>query len=307
MKKILKLMLIALTITTFTQAADIEIITSDNTDGKITTKSIEDAFVQAGFTVSANRDMNGPFKMQFKETGFDVYNLFTFYKKDTVLELVKKYPNVGLFAPMSMSIYTKKGEKSISVSSLTVDALANIMKAPKDDKTLVALRKLVKDTLQKALPNGTFTTPSYKAQAPKGELVTAVSMEMDPDEWKDELDSFKMEFEGELTTKGFVVAGFNDLGADFKKAKYDAFHFYKVYSICKLPVIYSIAKTRPEAGAFAPCSLYLSKKSQDKMMHIAFPSVYNWLSTMNIENKDEIKILENAQKSMIKILKELME
>jgi len=304
MKKILKLMLMASAIT---QAADIEIITSDNTDGKITTKSIEDSFVQAGFTVSANRDMNGPFKMQFKETGFDVYNLFTFYKKDTVLELVKKYPNVGLFAPMSMSIYTKKGEKSISVSSLTVDALANIMKAPKDDKTLVALRKLVKDTLQKALPNGTFTTPAYKAQVPKGELVTAVSMEMDPDEWKDELDGFKMEFEGELTTNGFVVAGFNDLGAEFKEAKYDEFHFYKVYSICKLPVIYSIAKTRPEAGAFAPCSLYLSKKSKDKMMHIAFPSVYNWLSTMNIENKDEIKVLENAQKSMIKILKELID
>jgi len=33
---------------------DIEIITADNSDGKITTKSIEDAFVKAGFIVSAN-------------------------------------------------------------------------------------------------------------------------------------------------------------------------------------------------------------------------------------------------------------
>ncbi|OZA42516.1 MAG: DUF302 domain-containing protein, partial [Sulfurovum sp. 17-42-90] len=90
-------------------AADIEIFTSDNADGKITPESIEKAFKEAGFVVSANRDMNGPFVIQFKESSFDTYNLFTFYKQDAVLELVKKYPNIGLFAPMSMSIYTKKG------------------------------------------------------------------------------------------------------------------------------------------------------------------------------------------------------
>ena len=75
--------------------SDIEIFTSDNSDGKITPKTIEEAFKKAGFTISANRDMNGPFKKQFKESGFDTYNLFTFYKPDVVLELVKKYPNVG--------------------------------------------------------------------------------------------------------------------------------------------------------------------------------------------------------------------
>ena len=90
------------------KSSDIEIITSDNSDGKITPKSIEEAFKKAGFTISANRDMNGPFVKQFKESEFDTYNLFTFYKADMVLKLVKKYPNVGLFAPMSMSIYTKK-------------------------------------------------------------------------------------------------------------------------------------------------------------------------------------------------------
>jgi len=287
--------------------ADIEIITSENSDGKITPKTIEEAFTKAGFTVSANRDMNGPFVKQFKESGFDTYNLFTFYKADAVLELVKKYPNVGLFAPMSMSIYTKKGEKTISVSSLTVEAMAKIMKAPSDDKTLVALRKLVKETLQEALPNGKFSKPSYGIQKPKGELVTTFSMEMDPEEWEDELDEFKMGFEGELAPNGFVIAGFNNLGDEFEEANYNAYDFYEVYSICKLPVIYTIAKTHPEAGAFAPCSLYLNKKKDNNMLTVAFPSVYNWLSSMSIENKDDIKTLEEAQKGMKKILNGLTE
>ncbi len=59
--------------------ADIEIFTSENADGKITPKVIEAAFAKAGFIISANRDMNGPFVKQFKESGFDTYNLFTFY------------------------------------------------------------------------------------------------------------------------------------------------------------------------------------------------------------------------------------
>ena len=81
--------------------------------------------------------MNGPFKKQFKETTFDVYNLFTFFSKKETLELVKKYPNVGLFSPMSMSIYTKKGDSKISISTLSVQAMAKILKIPADDTTLV--------------------------------------------------------------------------------------------------------------------------------------------------------------------------
>jgi len=293
--------------TTQAVSGDIEIITSDNSDGKITPKTIEEVFKKAGFTISANRDMNGPFKKQFKQSGFDTYNLFTFYKADAVLELVKKYPNIGLFAPMSMSIYTKKGEKTISVSSLTSGAMAKIMKAPKEDATLVRLRKLVKETLQKALPKGTFSSPKYTIQSAKGELVTNFTMKMDAEEWEDELDEFKMGFEGELAPHGFVIAGFNNLGDEFDDAKYEIYDFYEVYSVCKLPVIYTIAKTRPEAGAYAPCSLYLNKKKKDNIMHIGFPSVYNWISSMAIENKDDVKVLEEAQAGMKKILSGLTE
>jgi len=313
MKLTLKRLLCVAIITSSTWASeiaehtDIEIYTSVNNDGKITPKTIEAAFVEAGFIVSANRDMNGPFLKQFKSSGFDTYNLFTFYKKDVVLELVKKYPNVGLFAPMSMSIYTKKGEKSISVSSLSAEAMATIMNAPLDDKTLHTLRKLVKDTLKKAMPNGEFSNPIYKKEKAKGELVTTFSMEMDEEEWEDELDEFKMGFEGELAPNGFVIAGFNNLGDEFEEEKYEKFDFYEVYSICKLPVIYAIAKNRPEAGAFAPCSLYLSKKKDKNVMEIAFPSVYNWMSTMSITNEEDVKVLEIAQEGMKKILKALTE
>jgi uncharacterized protein (DUF302 family) len=287
--------------------SDIQVFTANNKDGKITPKTIQKAFEKAGFFISANRDMNTPFKKQFKETNFDVYNLFTFYKKDLTLELAKKYDNVGLFAPMSMSIYTKKGADTISVATLSAEAMAKIMKIPADDKTLKALRALVVKTLKEALPNGKFEALPYKIAKPKGELVSSYSMELDEDEWEDELDEFKMGFEGSLAPNGFVIAGENNLGDDFDDANYTGYDFYEVYSVCKLPVIYTISKTHPEAGAFAPCSLYLEKKKDDKNMKIGFPSVYNWMSSLNLTDKKDMAVLEDAQKRMNKMISSLIE
>ncbi len=281
---------------------DIEIFTSDNKDGKITTKTIEEAFTKAGFFVSANRDMNGPFVKQFKESGFDIYNLFTFYKKDVVLELAKKYENIGLFAPMSMSIYTKKGDKKISVSALSLSAMQKIMKIPAEDKILKDVKSLVQKTLQIAMPNGKYETLSYKISTSKNDLVTNFTMEMDKDDWDEELEDLKMGFEGELALNGFIIAGHNNLGDEFEEKNDNTYDFYEVYSICKLPVIYTIAKTRPEAGAYAPCSLYMAKKKGDNNLNMAFPSVYNWMSSMNINNQQDLSILKDAQVRMEKIL-----
>ncbi len=286
---------------------DIQVFTVDNKDGKITPKTIQAAFEKVGFFVSANRDMNTPFKTQFKETGFDVYNLFTFYKKDVTLALAKKYENIGLFSPMSMSIYTKKGDKTISVSTLSAAAMAKIMKIPADEKLLLDLRALVVKALESALANGKFEKLPYKVLKAPGELVTTYTMEMDAEEWEDELDELKMAFEGELSPNGFVIAGHNNLGDDFEEADYEGYDFYEVYSVCKLPVIFTIAKTRPEAGAFAPCSLYLAKKKGNNEMKAGFPSVYNWMSSLAVTDKKDVEVLEDAQKRMNKILTSITE
>jgi len=287
--------------------SDIQVYTASNKEKKITAKSIQEAFKKAGFFVSANRDMNTPFEKQFKESSFEVYNLFTFYKKDTLVELAQKYENIGLFAPMSLSIYTKKGEDTISVSTLSAKAMAKIMQIPADEKLLTDLGDLVIKTLEVALANGKFETLPYTVTVPNGDLVTRYTMEMDAEEWEDELDELKMGLEGELSPNGFVIAGHNNLGDEFEEAKYEGFDFYEVYSICKLPVIFNIAKTRPEAGAFAPCSLYLAKKKGENKMNIAFPSVYNWMSSLAISDKKEREVLEDAQKKMENILTSITE
>jgi uncharacterized protein (DUF302 family) len=185
--------------------------------------------------------------------------------------------------------------------------MQKIMKIPTDEKLLTDLRALVVKTLKSAMPNGKFERLPYKIEATKKELVTKFSMEIDAKDWDDELEELKMGFGGDLALNGFIIAGENNLGDEFEEANYEGFDFYEVYSICKLPVIYTIAKTHPEAGAFAPCSLYMSKKKDADTMTIAFPSVYNWMSSMALTDKEELSTLEDAQKRMRKILSSLTE
>jgi uncharacterized protein (DUF302 family) len=289
------------------QAQEVLVYTAPNPEGKVTAETIEKAFVDTGFTISENRDMNLPYTKQFNETPFSVYNLFTFYAKAEAISLAKTYPQIGLFAPISMSFWTKKGETTISASVLTAKTLATILEIPADSPEIKKIGEMTRKALELALPGGHYETLAYIPGKPEGERVSAFSLEMGNDEWEDAKDEFQMEFEGMLATDGFVMAGFTDLNYEMKEHGYEGYDFYDVYSICKLPVIYNAAKTRPEAGAYAPCSLYMYKKKDEEMMHIAFPSVYNWMGSLAIEDKVAIDELKDAQMRMEKILKSLTE
>jgi uncharacterized protein (DUF302 family) len=285
---------------------DVQIFTSDNTDGKITPKIIEDAFVKEGFFISEHRDMNAPFVKNFKETSFDIYNLFTVYKKETVRNLAVEYPEIGLFTPMSMSIYVKKGSKDISVAFLSTQASAKMMGIPENHVEILALSESIMNALHKAMPKGRLQEVSYKMKEPAGELITKATLDVDPNaDWEEVKDDFQMEFEGSLAPSGFILAGFTDLGYDFEENNITTYNYYDTYSICKLEVIYIVAQKHPEAGAFAPCSVYMYQKKGENKMHMAFPSVYKWISAMGIEDKKSIDVLLDAQKKFEEILKKL--
>ena len=217
MNSMIKGLVVALLLMTGVAASasdDIQIYTTDNSNGKITGESIEKVFTDAGFVISGNNDMNPPFKGKFQETYHKVYRLFTYHQKDLLLELVKVSPRAALFAPLSSSIYMKDGSNNISISTLTLTGMSKITGISADNKHMIEYDKLIKDTIAKALPNGHFEKIPFKPLKDKGELVTTFTYEMEleeGDDLEDELDGLEVELEGSLETAGFVIAGFNKL------------------------------------------------------------------------------------------------
>jgi uncharacterized protein (DUF302 family) len=290
-------------------AQDIRIFTGDNNGGKITPETIEKAFKDAGFYITGNNDMNRAFDAKFKKHTHDVYNLMTLHKKDPVNNIAKKYPSIALFTPLSMSIYTKKGEKTISVSSMSAEGIAKIAEIPVDNSDLVAYMKDVEDVLTKAIPGGKFEKLNFKIAKPEGDLVKKFTMTMDvkESELEDELEGVQEELEAGLETAGFVIAGFNKLAEDYAEAGNKTYDFYDAYSICKVAVIFEVSKTHPEAGAFAPCTFSMYKKKGDKTVHLAYPSVYNWISSIDVTDKASKDVLLKAQDAMNAAVSEVIE
>jgi len=288
---------------------DIRIYTADNQGGKVNPEGIEKAFTDAGFYITGRNNMNIPFDAKYKKHPHELYYLMTLHKKDFVNKLAKKYPEIALFTPLSMSIYTRNGDKTISISSVSANGIAKVTGIPADNADLLAYMKDVADTLAKALPNGKFEKINYKVAKPEGDLVQRFTMEMDvkDDEIEDEAEGIQEELEAGLETGGFVVAGFNQLAPVFKKAGNDTYDFFDVYSICKVPVIYTVSRTHPEAGAFAPCTLYMYKKKGETVVHFAYPSVYNWISSIDVTDDESKEVLIKAQNLMNNTLSEVTE
>ncbi|MDQ7086021.1 MAG: DUF302 domain-containing protein [Sulfurovum sp.] len=308
LKIITVLTLFTLFITAST-AQDIRIFTVDNQAGKLTAKTVEKAFTDAGFYVAGNNDMNKAFDGKFKSHTHDAYNLMTTYKKDVAMKMIKNYPNMALFTPLSMSIFSKKGEKTLSISSMSIAGIAKIAGIPKDNADLVAYMQEVEEVFTKNFPKGQFETLDYTIAKPEGKLINTFSIEMDvesEDDIEDEADSIQEELEAGLRTAGFVIAGYNKLSADYgvKDRNYD---FFDAYSICKLAVIFEVSKLHPEAGAFAPCTLYMYKKPNEKVVHFAYPAIYNWFSSIDVADKASKEVLIKAQKMMNEVLDEVTE
>ena len=306
--KLIKGLLVALLVVTGLTAAEanhVRVFAAENSDGKITPKTIQEAFEKAGFMVEANNDMLTPFKRDFKVVHHKVYNLMVLWDKDTFRALGVKYPKIALFTPLSMSIYTEKDATTINVSSLSPAGIAEMTGIPADEPALVELGKKIETVLKTAMPNGQFRKMPYSMVKAEGPLVHEVSFKVKGDDWEEAKDDLEMAFEGELAPNGFVSPAFVDLNYDLDEHDIEAFKFFDAYSICKIPVIYTVSQKHPEAGALAPCTMYLYMKKDENTIHMAFPTVYKWFSALNIQDKESREVLLDAQKKFENILKKL--
>lgn len=299
MKKML--LIISIFISILSANGDLHLFEIDNTKGNISPQSIESEFVKNGFGISVNSDMINPFMIQFKETKFKVFTLMTVFDEKISFELVKKYPDAGIFTPLGVGIYQNKEDNTLHVSVLTADAYKKILNI--DDPLIHELNEKVLQTLKKALPNATHKV-SKKALKENNALITKYELPIDGRDIQGAKESLFLTLNNGLSMYGFVVPGKLDLNKHISNTPYD---FYEGYSICKLPVIYTVALTNPEASAFAPCTLAIYKKKDENKIVMEFPSVYNWISSAIVNDKTGIDVLLKAQEQFEAILAEILE
>jgi len=219
---------------------------------------------------------------------------------------MKKHPKIGLITPLSMSIYqdgTKNGIKNtINISTLSLAGMSRVTGIPIVNPDLIAYAKSVDVALHAALPSGAYLPVSHSTKIPSP-LITEFGVELEVEEgdtYADAKDSFKEEFESELGPVGFLIPKSYTLA-------YEDYDFFETYSIIRFNVIYPVSKDHPDAGAYAPFSLVFYKKKDEKTAHIAFPSISNWISDLDITDAEAVKEVGKTHNMVKSILEELTE
>ncbi|WP_415396004.1 hypothetical protein [Sulfurimonas sp. CS5] len=180
--------------------------------------------------------------------------------------------------------------------------MSRITKIPSSNPDLIAYSKLVGVALHKALPNGKYLSVNHGASVADG-LVTEFTTEFELEKgttYVEAKNSFKKEFESEISPVGFLVPKSYTL-------EHDAYDFFDTYSIIRFNAIYPVSKNHPDAGAYAPFSVVIYKKKDDDTVHIAYPSIDNWIDDLGIKEEATIKAVRETQEKIKNILTELTE
>ncbi|PHS39629.1 MAG: hypothetical protein COB07_06155 [Sulfurovum sp.] len=284
------------------ETQNIQIFSVDNSKGTISAKSVEKAFNDSDVLVDVNNDMNSIFSKRYGKVHHKNYNLAIFTSPKIVSKLMNKYPSIGLITPLSMSIYEDTAKNTISIATLSLAGMARITKIPATDPDLMEYAKAVDTALHKALPGGKYLSVTHNTKSSKP-LTTEFTIELeleDGDTVVDAKDSFKEEFEGELGPVGFLIPKSYTL-------QHDDYDFFDTYSIIRFNAIYPVSKNHPDAGAYAPFSLVIYKKKDEAVTHIAFPSIDNWISDLDITDKETADTIRETHGMVKTILEELTE
>ena len=122
------------------------------------------------------------------------------------------------------------------------------------------------------------------------------------------VSDFQGRFEEAFEANKYIIAGYKNIKESMDNAdvKFDRFDAYWVYSLCHFRFSEGIFNHgRPDAGTFAPCSMYMYiDKGSNKMM-VGMPRLENWIAVMGINDPKMVESIKTLDKNIIDIMTEL--
>ncbi len=269
-----------------------------------------------GFQWAGNDNIQIPYFKKFHDKNLDLLSFFTVTNLDVMRELLLKNPDFGAYAPYNMLFYKllDSKEKTTWFGHLDADLMLNII-GEKDEanrKTFKDMVASLDEVAMKELKPTESKKLEYTDKLPEQPL-TKMVMKL-PDSLKDTdaitewTENWVETHDGAFVKNEFIIAGFLDFKLEYDDAekefsKYDA---YWVSSLCHFKFSNSIFNHgEPQAGLFAPCSIYFYVPKGSKELHVGYANVKNWLATTGIKDEAMRKSIEEIDKKVVETFKSL--
>lgn len=276
---------------------DKEKVYMDMVNNKITT---------IGFVLSDPHErINDAYKTKYGGTNLDNLGFFSITNDKTIGPLLMKEPSLGGFSPFNLHIYKKQGEDKTYVGHVNPDTMLDIVGVKdKDVRTkFVASFSELDKMVEKEIGSKTKIV-DYKALPAKPMMTFEVPFERGAS-----LDGFISDFQGKFEeafeAHKYIIAGYKDIKGSMtdNNVEFGRYDAYWVYSLCHFKFSEGIFNQgRPDAGAFAPCSMYMYVEKGSNKLMIGMPRLENWIAVMGINDPKMVDSIHALDKEITEIM-----
>jgi len=250
---------------------------------------IEKKIKKIGFIATdPHKRVNDAYKKKYGSSNLDLLSFMSIVNKNEVKKLLSIDPRLTGFNPFNLLIYKKSAEENTYISHLMPEAILDIIGIT-DQKVRTDYIKTF-ETLDKMLLEEFGKDVSYTmySKLPPKTMMNFVYTFDRPEDLDDFVDEFQEQFEEKFEENKYIIAGY----VNFKEVFGDevdtipGFDRYWTYSLCHFKYSYTVFDNeggRPEAGIFAPCSMYMFIKKDSNELHIGMPTLANWATTLGVE------------------------
>lgn len=267
---------------------------------------------ELGFVVSdPHPKINEGYKHKFGSTTLDNLGFFSVTNDKAMRELLIAHPDLGAFAPLNLHIY-KWADKDVTwVGHLRPEVMADmaglhdIKLRNKFASLFPALDKMTIEQMGATKVNNIYFDTLPEKPLMKFEL------EFDLADYEDDIEMFVEEFqesyEEAFEEAGYLIAGYKNFKEVYEYMDGEPefpFEAYWTYSLCHFSFSNAIFNTTPEAGLFAPCSVYMYVKEGENKLHIGMPRLENWIKVAGVNSEEHKKMIRELDAEITKVLVE---
>ena len=319
LKKLLSSLVISILFVTFSYATALESDTTKNNtlalfytiDGDAQEKYntlVETKLKSIGFNLTdPHKRVNDQYETKWGSTILDVLSFMPVVNDAVILPLLNIDPRIAGFAPFNMLIHKRLDENVTHVGHLMPEVMLDILdiKNAEVREKFTATFAPLDAMIEKEL-GGKKTYMPYKKLPEQTMINFEYTFEV-PEDIDDFIDEFQNSFELAFIDKGYLIAGYHNFmeatdDAEEILSSYDAFW---TYSLCHLEFSYGMFDTegaRPEAGLFAPCTMYMYIKKGTNKLVVGMFRLHNWSDTLDITDEKRLALVEKLDTQIPEIL-----
>jgi uncharacterized protein (DUF302 family) len=255
-------------------------------------------------TVKGVQEKHPDFDPTFKVT-LDNLGFFSITNDSAVGPLLMKEPALGGFSPFNLHIYKKMGEDKTYVGHVMPETMLDIVGVKDADVRAKFVASFVPlDKMVEADIGNKVQVVDYKALPAKPMMTFEVPFERGAS-----LEAFKSDFQSKFESAfeahKYIIAGYKDIKGSMtdNNIEFGRYDEYWVYSLCHFRFSEGIFNQgRPDAGAFAPCSMYMYVEKGSNKLIVGMPKLENWIAVMGIKDPKMVDTIHTLDKEIIGIM-----